>query len=240
MKLTKRTVLIDYIPALLFFCAITVLAIITRQMFIKVLPCLLTLVIMMLCSNVNRWGYILAVINNLIYAVGFAYEGLYGSVASCILLNVPACFLTFVMWSKYRDRHGATIRKMNAKQRLAGAVVTLIVWAAVYFITVDISGASDLIILDSLGFALSLIIIAGTMFAFMEAPALNILSCSSALVVWCILTARDPKGITYLLVNIYNLYRVIIALYNHIKLYNLQKADRCRSAELNEQLKTEI
>ena len=99
IKPLAKKVIFDYIPMAIVGCALIVSAILTNQRFIKLLPTLITLVVMLLNAKANRFGFLLGGINCLIYVIGYFMESLYGTVISTLFGAVLA-FLSFARWKK--------------------------------------------------------------------------------------------------------------------------------------------
>ena len=71
------------------FILILVAGIITRQMFIKLLPSLISVAVYLLSARVSRFAFLVGGLNSVLYAAGFLMEGVYGSFLSAILFPFP-------------------------------------------------------------------------------------------------------------------------------------------------------
>ena len=72
------------------------------QKFIKVLPVVVSLFVVLLSAHANRYTFLIGAVNSVIYSVGYIMERLYASVASALLLSFPIQIVSFVLWKKRR------------------------------------------------------------------------------------------------------------------------------------------
>lgn len=91
---------IDYIIVAAYTVTLTVLSILFKQMFIKVLPCYISLVVMLLQARANKYSFLLGALNSIIYAVGYYFEKVYGSLAEALILSFPIQMITFFVWKR--------------------------------------------------------------------------------------------------------------------------------------------
>lgn len=227
---TKRAILLDYIPAACFLAAIVTLSVATGQMFIKTLPCVVSVVVMVLSTNANRYSFLIGAANCFLYAAGYVLEGLYGSAAQTAFVSAPFQIATFVLWTKHKDRQTTRLKRMAGRVRLLTLFVTLAGYAAAYFAFSALKGASDMMPLDAAVFVLGLVVTVAQMLAYVESMAINILTCAINVCIWIVLTARDAKSITYLLISVYNLYRCALGFYNYLAIYKRQQRETAAAA----------
>lgn len=214
--------LTDYIPLALFFIAILVSGIITRQEIIRTLPCLVTLVVTLLSSRANRYTFILGACNCALYAAGYIMSGLYGSAANALLVSMPLQISSFFLWKRKAYGKSTVLKTLNGRNRLLLTAALTVCWGAAYLVFVNIKNASDLILLDSVAFVVGFAVTLLTTFAFVECVYLGILNQALALTTWIIMTVRDVSMITFVLVNFYNTYRTLMAVSVWTKLYREQ------------------
>jgi nicotinamide riboside transporter PnuC len=96
----KFTFFQDLLPLFITATLLIGFGIYFEQKFIKLLPTLISLVVYLLSAHLNRYSFLLATVNSCIYAIGFAMENLYASVASALITTVPTSIVSFVLWSK--------------------------------------------------------------------------------------------------------------------------------------------
>ena len=224
IKPITKKILLDYIPMAIVAVALIVSAILTNQQFIKLLPTLITLVVMLLNAKANRLGFLLGGINCLIYVIGYFMESLYGTVISTLFGAVLA-FLSFARWKKRAYGKATIFVTIKNKFRILGGILFLITWAVVAFIMSKTDNSQY--ILDSLLMILGIIIPTFTMFAFLEAIPLNIISLITNLIMWIIIVASgNLAAITYLIAMLYNCYMGGRQTITWIKLYKKQRREQ--------------
>ena len=74
---------------------VIVSSIIVKQDFIRTLPLIISLFVMLLQADANRYAYLAGGINAIIYGFVYWRLGLYASLASAVLFSVPIQILTF-------------------------------------------------------------------------------------------------------------------------------------------------
>ena len=80
----------NYLAQILIVITIIPLAIVFKQSFIKLLPCLITVAVMYLDSKFNRYARIVGACNCVVYSIGYYTDGLYGSVLTAALFGSPS------------------------------------------------------------------------------------------------------------------------------------------------------
>ena len=220
-KPTKKRIFIDFLPTVAALIAVIALGIIFKQSFIKVLPCAVTLIVMLLQANVNRWGFLVGAANCIIYSIGFYMLGLYGTMANALFVSFPIQVLTFLLWQKNKYKSSTIIRKMSNKLRILALLLTVAAWITGYFIFKALGGNN--VLLDNSVFILGLLAPILTLFAFIESCPINILTGIISVTLYSFLVAENISDITYLVIGIYSLLRSAQGFFNWCKLYREQK-----------------
>ena len=207
MEEKKVKIKFDYVIIAVYVILLTVLSIVFKQMFIKVLPCYISLVVMLLQARANKYCFLLGALNSIIYAVGYYFEKVYGSLAEALILSFPIQMITFFVWKRNEGKSQSKTRNLTLKQALITVASFVVVWIGMYFVFKAIGDSSP--ILDNSIFVLSLVIYVYTLFGIVESRLLLIVSCCISLTMWTIKTFYDIKSITYVLLSVYNLYMCI-------------------------------
>ena len=227
MKLKKRNLFIDYIPMLLTATLIIVFSVIRQQTFIKTLPTLVTLVVQILLSRANRFGFLLGGTNALIYGISYFDEGLYFSMISAVLISAPIQIYSFFNWSKKQIRANRTeLTTLNTKARIIMLVVTLAAWLTVFFGFSGLFKSAQLPAFDSFSFVAGTIVSLLAAFRFIESQYLSAFSCCMAIIMWIIICSRNPSNINYLIISVYNLFMIIKAAINWTRQYIQDKRSK--------------
>lgn len=217
----KKKIFSEYTPMLITFIGIVVSSIIFKQDFIKTLPCCITLVVMLLNSRANRLGFILAIINSFIYIIGYFLEGVYGQVASAFF-GIIIALLSFFLWKKNARGTSTKFRRFSKKQTALFSALFVVAYAITCFVLIKIGG--QVVYLDGLTFILGLAVNLLTMFAFIEAPFINIVNQVITTAIWVVKIASESvASITYVIISFYNVYMIVRTCITYVSLYKLQK-----------------
>ena len=60
--------------------------------------------------------------------------------------------------------------------------------------------------------------------------AINTATCLINVCIWIVLTKRDVKSVTYLLISVYNLYRCVLGFFNYLAIYKRQQREIAAAA----------
>lgn len=224
MKKTK--LIFDYALMAAVAAMIIVFAILREQSFIKTLPTLITLVVQMLMVKANRFAFLLGGTNALLYGVANYTEGLYFSLASAVLISAPIQYYSFFSWSK--NSHGGQAELKFMKKSCLAAVIALSLagWMGCYFGLSWLFEGQSYPLLDTYIFVMGITVSFLAAWRYIESQYLNIISTILGLGLWILLTLRDPSNFNYVIINVYNLYRIIQASVSWTKKYYQSKKEK--------------
>ena len=97
--------------------------------------------------------------------------------------------------------------------------IILVGWALCYFFLAPFFSDAAFPLLDTLTFAIGTVCTVIVALRFIESQYINIVSCLIQLVLYVIISVRDPSNISYIVISAYNLYRVAEAAINWTKQY---------------------
>jgi nicotinamide mononucleotide transporter PnuC len=225
LKINKKELFVDYIPALFIGIMIIVFATINKQSFIATLPTLITLVVMIMSVRANRYAFLVGASNCVLYAIAYISEGVYFSAASAFLVSMPIQIFSFFVWSKHKTgKTKSKLIRMKWWQLTLAVAAIFPAWAGCYFgISGFIGGNQPL--LDSLVFVLGLLISVLTAFRFIEGQYLNIISSLIGLVMWIVIVLESPSNINFVIISCYNLFRTAQGAVIWTSLYVKQKKE---------------
>jgi len=225
-KISKKELFIDYIPTFLVGVLIIVFAILKQQSFIKTLPTLITLGVLIMSVRANRYAFLVGACNCVLYTVAYISEGVYFSAANAFLVSMPIQLFSFFVWSRHKDgKTKSTLLKMKWWQLVLSTFAVFPTWAGCYF-GLGAFFEGNMAILDSLCFVLGILISLLIAFRFIEGQYFNILSCFIALAMWIIICIKSPSNINFLIISFYNLFRTVQAAVNWTLIYRRQKNER--------------
>ena len=155
---TKKTwlnFLFDYVPIVLVASVIIVSGVLTGQAVYKIIPAVVSLFTLLLKAKLYRIAFLVTAANCVLYSVGFYLDGLYGSLASTLLMTAPLSLVTYFMWKKKAYKQATIFKRFKAGHYFIVIAVTAAVGAGMYFISLQAGGANSMILLDSLLFSLN-------------------------------------------------------------------------------------
>lgn len=210
---------LSYIKENLFLCilelitliAIVVCAILFDQPFLNLLPLLISLIVMFLTAQVNRYCFLLGGVNSLIYAISDFTRLLYASAFQALLISFPIQVITFIRWNR-RSRGSVTgLKSLNKKQLiiLLGAMLTS--WLGLLAL-LSLSG------LDSpyklLDITVTVIGTGGTVLSllcFREYTVFNLISLPIGLLTQISVFLNDPSQLSYVIYYVFSFVCFILA-----------------------------
>ena len=222
-NISKRELFVDYIPTVLAGILIICFAIVKEQTFLKTLPTLITLIVLLMSVHANRFAFLVGASNCVLYTLAYISEGLYFSAASAFLVSMPIQIFSFFVWSRHKEgKTKAKLARMKGWQIAVSLVACVPLWVGCYFGLSSFFDASYAEV-DCLLFVLGLVVSALVAFRFVEGQYLNALSCLISLALWIVICYKDPSNINYVIISVYNLFRTVEAAINWTCLYKRRK-----------------
>ncbi len=224
----------DY--ALMGALAIVILyfAIVREQSFIKTLPTLVTLVVQLFLVRASRYAFLLGGANSLLYGLSYFSEGLYFSLVSAVLISAPIQFYSFFVWRKNADRKNPDLRFLGVKRLGIAMGVSLLAWGGCYFGLSGLFATAAYPLIDTYLFVMGITVSVLAARQFVDSQYINIISCLLSVVLWILLTVKNPANFNYIIISAYNLFRVSQAAVNWTKKYRKAKAERVQANRIVE------
>lgn len=220
MKNTTRKRIAFLMPIITVAILLTITGICFHQSFLKILPLFVSLFVMALSANVNRYALLLGGINSILYAVIYFSYQLYGMAAYALFVSFPIQAISFILWRKHAYRQSVTLKKLTVRQRLAMFIGFLVAWFVLY-IFLRKSGASYAL-LDNTVTLFGVLISVLQMLAYIEYTYLMIPNGIVTCALYIQMLFRSPEQTTYLIFSIYSLVCVVRQYINAKKLYQVQ------------------
>lgn len=215
----KSKLIFDYVLMAGVAAMIIVFAVLREQSFLKTLPTLITLAVQMLLVNANRYAFLLGGANALLYGIAYWTEGLYFSLISAVVISAPIQFYSFIVWSKNKDKSRPELKVLGIKRLLPVLGVSLLGWVACYFGLSQFFAGQAYPLLDTYIFAMSITVSILAARQFVDSQYINAVSSMLSLVLWILLTVKDPANFNYVIISAYNLFRIVQAAITWTKKY---------------------
>ncbi len=212
-----------YLLILLTGVGITVTGILFEQSFFRMWPLYNSLFIMALSARANRYSCLFGGLNSVLYGIVYWNFGLMGSFASAMFFSCPVQLVTFVLYHRRKYGSSTLFRKMAWRWRGVAALGFGCVWLGAYIVIQAIGGSYAL--LDTTVSLFGIFITFLTMFAFIEAPVLNILNSTISIALYVQMIADGAtEQWTYFVYSVYCLICVVRGAIRRIALYREQQA----------------
>lgn len=186
----------------------------------RLLPLFVSVIVMILQSEANRYGYLLGSMNCFLYAVVYMGLGLYATASSALLLSFPIQLMTFINWKSHAFENTVVFKKMSLVMRLVVGFVTVLVFAVVICI-LRLSG-SDYAIFDTANSVLGMLVSLLTLFGFVEYSYIWPFCSLASVILSCQVLMQEMSQMPYFVYSLYSFCCVIMAAVNVRKLYFLQ------------------
>ena len=154
------------LPILITAAAITAAGLWFHQNFFRILPLYVSLFVMILSAQVNRYAFLLGGLNSILYAAVYFAYGLYGMAAYALLVSFPIQIVSFLRWKKHAYRSSVELKKLTGKQRVLAAAGFTGIWVLLYLILKQAGAAY--VLLDNTVTLFGICISFLQMFAFLE------------------------------------------------------------------------
>ena len=218
-----RTWLINYIPTLMAAALILYFAVLREQSLLKTLPTLITLCVQLLLVSANRYAFLLGGTNALLYGAAYFSEGLYFSTVSAVLISAPIQLFSFIRWGKNRRTDKTTaLKRLNG--RAWGIVIAAIAVGFVlcYFLLAPFFAGANYPMLDALSFTLGIVVSLLAAFRYVESQYISAVSTCLSIVMWVMIARSAPENFNYVIISVYNCFRVTQAACGWTKTYSKQ------------------
>ena len=200
---------------------ITVMGILFRQSFIRILPLYVSLFVAVLQSRANRYACLLGGLNSILYTIVYVYLGLYASAGYAILFSFPLQIITFILWSRRKEGESTRFRRMSPLCRLLVLLGFAVSSVALGFV-LKAAGSSHQL-LDNLSSLMGILITLLTMFAFVEYTWLMLPSGLLNIALNIATMQTNPEQITYVVFSVYSMICVTIQFFCVRRLYAEQQ-----------------
>lgn len=198
-----------YILAAVTFVLITVTAIMFEQSFIRLLPLYASIIIRMLHSRANRYGYLFGGVNQLLYALTYFYYHLYSSMLYALLVSFPLQIVVFITWSRKSYKSSTEFKSLTPRGRLWWLLSGIAAYAIYTLVIINTQTDANQPLIDSASFMLGIVGSALTILSYREYTYLSVAHNILSLILYVSVAFTSPDIITYV---IFAVYAVICSL----------------------------
>ncbi|MDR2201931.1 MAG: nicotinamide riboside transporter PnuC, partial [Clostridiales bacterium] len=203
--------------------ALTTASVFVKPLWYKALPCFVTVAVLYLSANANKYSYLLGAANSVLYTVVYVVNGLYGGAVSGFLQGVMLQAAIFVKWSLSPGVKKKPVIKFLGKRNEAVVWAAMLgLWAAAYFVLRTLNGSNAL--LDALGFSLGIASFFMTIRAYAETWHIGMASYALQVVLWSVRIAADIRELPLLIISVYGLIKSVEGLLSWRKIRREQQS----------------
>lgn len=203
------------------FPTILCTGIIYKQKVLFMLPLFISLIVMFLQANVNRFGWLLGAFNSLLYAYYSFSMGLMSSAISNVAVSFTMQLISFFTWNKRSKGAVTKLKRLSPWQIALSVLLFFAGWATLYFGISKIPGAAHST-LDTLSTAIGLATSILTILCFSEYVVTQLIGCGITIALNTqVLLSQGPAQVTHLIYAVYCTLCVIMAA---VRLFNKRKS----------------
>ena len=192
-----------------------------RLPLMRVLPLIISICVMFLQANVNRYAFLLGGLNSLLYAVAYCSMTLYPSAAYAVLFSFPLQIVTFFNWQRNTKDSETQTRSLSLKGRVLLGGAMLLSWI-VLCLVFSVLG-SKYLIWDNTTSVLGIVASILCMLRYSEYTVFQILGSMISIMMFGAMLKEEPSQIVWL---IYTVYATICCVSALIKMSIAQKKQR--------------
>lgn len=202
---------------------ITAAGILFQQSPLRILPLYISLFVVALQSQANRYASLIGGCNTLLYAVVYACLGLYASAAYAVFFSCPIQIATFIRWNRNKYGTSTRFRRLSRKNRILIGIAFLLCFGILFVVLKAADSSHQL--LDNVVTLLGLLISILTMYACIEYTWLMLPSGILGLFLHIATAVDHPAQITYVIFMLYSIICTVLQFFRVRKLYRQQLAE---------------
>ncbi len=181
---------------------------------------IISMVVMLLQSKVNRYAFFVGAINSVLYSVAYTKMQLYATALHALAFSCPLQFVTFFNWNRNTNKNKTELREMTTKTRLKTIGIMVGGFLILYLIFYKMN--SQYLLLDNCISILGSVTAVVCMLCFKEYIFLQILCNIFSFVTFVMMLDTDPSRIIWVI----NYTNAIICSCMAFKNMNLSKKTR--------------
>jgi len=206
-RLSGRTAaqqILEYLPMVLVAILITVFSVLQKQSVLRTLPTLISLLVQIMMSRANRYGFLVGGCNAFLYGVGYLTMGLYFSAASAALFSFPMQIWSFFHWKKHYDGNRVTFRIMKPWALGLTLLGTVLGWLFCLLCLRPLFTGAVYPEIDAYLFVAGCVVTVLMGIPFLESQYMNLFSGILSVVMWVLIVIEAPANANYLIISVYN------------------------------------
>lgn len=222
--MTKQKHLLNHIPLAVAACLILYFAVLREQSFLKTLPTLITLVVQVLLVTANRYAFLLGGTNALLYTFVYLTDRLYFSAVSALFISFPVQIFSFFHWGRHKtEKNRTALKALSRAKRMLFLCILLVGYCICFFGLSRFFTDAVYPQLDILCFTLGTAVTFLSALRFIESQYVSLCSSVIQTIMRILITADSPENCNYVIISVYNCFRITQAVIGWTKQYLAQK-----------------
>ncbi|MBQ2793910.1 MAG: nicotinamide mononucleotide transporter [Clostridia bacterium] len=201
--------------------AITVTAIIFKQVWWKTVPLYVSLLVGLFQMRASRYASLVGGTNSVLYAGVNLAEGLPGQSAYSLFVSCPFQIATFIRWSKNKYKQSTKFRRLGRGGRGLVALIFGVCMAITCIILTAVG--SGYVILDAAMMLIGVFTMLLTLFSFVEYSWFMLCTGVVSIILDAVMMADNPARITFLVFSVYSMICVTLQFITVQRLYKEQQ-----------------
>ena len=200
---------------------ITVTGIIFEQVWWKMIPLYVSLVVGLCQTRASRYASLIGGTNSVLYAGVNLAEGLPGQSAYSLFVSCPFQIATFMRWSKNKYKPSTIFRHLSWKMRGIVGLIFAVCMALTCLVLTLIN--SSYVILDAAMMLIGIFTMVLTLLSFVEYSWFMLCTGVVSIILDAVMMADNPARITFLVFSVYSMICVTLQFITVQRLYKEQQ-----------------
>lgn len=183
--------------ALIIFLLMLTVIIYYKPSALLCIPLIVSVIVMLLQSRVNRYAFALGASNSILYAIAYAKMTLYSTATYSFLVSFPLQLITFFNWSRHTEKKRTELKKMSLAKKMITAIGILSGFILLYIIFSCLN--SQYLFFDNCITILGVIATILCMLRYQEYAILQILSNLISLITFFLMVKEDLSKIIWII-----------------------------------------
>jgi nicotinamide riboside transporter PnuC len=176
-------------------------------------------VVQLFLVRANKLAFLIGGMNAILYGIGYFDESLYFSAFNAVAISAPIQFFSYFNWRRKINKGKEYLCTLNVWMRLIVIALCILGWIFCFKYLDNCLPFGRFVGADSFIFILGLIVPVLSAFGYVDSQYLSVVSCLASLGMWIAITIEEPQNINYVLISLYNLFRVTEAAISWTLIY---------------------
>lgn len=179
---------------------------------LEFIPLIISIAIMFLQANVNRYAFLFGAVNSVLYAIAYLNMTLYVSALYALLISCPLQVITFLKWQKHTQNKTTALKSMSSKNRLLLFTAMAAGWLLLYLLFAVFG--SKYLLFDNTVAVIGIVASILCAMRYTEYALLQVLSGAISTLLYAFMLLDDPRKAVWL---VYSVYAAVCSMIAFVK-----------------------